>query len=995
MSTHSISEETKAAVNKTMKYERAKWSQQWNDHILVPLSCGPLGPSSFVAFGNLLETNPLLPDYLVIASSFLHSSYMDDVDAASNGEGLVPCGISSSSMYGDDILYNLISLLSSSFQILLYLNSTYNMQQFQDDSKEEHEWFRWLGLCMDSIQHLLSCMPLITNMDCICEILLYIYNHLESLIHLLDDEISSADELVIERSVTGMVKTLVHTMTYLGISHALCEDVTLFQALYKGQDNQLFTLMELCSSQNYVTSYLLKNGYRVDLGIDSYQSTFLNNTAMTVAPFLDSEVKRILEKMNRKDAPVKKTPSSVKLHQTRRTHGRRLLFEPESDDGEEALTVSPYSERNSVDSRPLSGYEHESGLGQDDALNQDLPSDHHPASDNPVASDGNRAGLVGSRIGLNGNQVGSDGNRVGSDGNQMGSSGSRMGSDGNQMESDGTPIQLDDNPIELDANPSPSHSSNHSTMNRPTSNQNPQVTAASDERTIKRNWSADNLKERKTLQSSESNESSLDQSSGHSYTTVGYSSSSAEGDEGSSSSLTPEPLKYPAKQDSRSIPWPSRRPVQRAARGPSSLRISSFSSDEESNTPSTAQSLVYRSSFFDLSPSVITNEIKEPFISTFNVTLLSLLGDIAAVFPVSYQIQCVREVLTVYSDYENVKHAFLNYLFIHWIRCYVLENHPEKGKVVSFMLEVMTECPFWCTSISCRIEASLLTILEKCHSELDEYSENLFMSEWSVLLSIYKLKKDNNTFKLFSSHLSYFLSSNEFFCANTFSMCATLGLSAFQVLTPQHAEALFLGKARYIITTLRDRINDLDEEALDTVSYFLLWLVENDRYDVTSEMSLLLTISVLLGKRALVLLDVLVAASLPQEDDEGVSAEHLKDVLTVIGQIDLTLVKRNISVFQEELNYFEDLDRKLIQYCCCEYVQSKSSFVCCDQEFHRTKRPDVVPFVVESNRMPNYYFLVGSVSFVAGLYIDQNYNVPDIKYWVKHATELVCSPNLE
>ena len=40
--------------------------------------------------------------------------------------------------------------------------------------------------------------------------------------------------------------------------------------------------------------------------------------------------------------------------------------------------------------------------------------------------------------------------------------------------------------------------------------------------------------------------------------------------------------------------------------------------------------------------------------------------------------------------------------------------------------------------------------------------------------------------------------------------------------------------------------------------------------------------------------------------------------------------------------------------------------------------------------MPNYYFLVGSVSFVAGLYIDQNYNVPDIKYWVKHATELVC-----
>lgn len=37
----------------------------------------------------------------------------------------------------------------------------------------------------------------------------------------------------------------------------------------------------------------------------------------------------------------------------------------------------------------------------------------------------------------------------------------------------------------------------------------------------------------------------------------------------------------------------------------------------------------------------------------------------------------------------------------------------------------------------------------------------------------------------------------------------------------------------------------------------------------------------------------------------------------------------------------------------------------------------------------NYYFLVGSVSFIAGLYIDQNYNVPDIKYWVKHTEDIV------
>lgn len=961
-----ISEETKAAVNNIMKHERAKWSQQWNEHIFVPLSCPFHFLSSLIAIDNLFETNPLLPDYLVIACSFLHSSYMDDVDAATDGEGLVPCGFSSStSMYGDDNMYNLISLLSSSFQILLYLNNTYGSQQLQDDSTEEHEWFRWMGLCLDSIQHLLSCISLITNMDCICEILLYICNHMEGLIHLLDDELSSADELVIEQCVTGMLKMFVHTMTYLGISHALCEDVTLFQALYKGQDNQPLTLMELCSSQNYVTSYLLKNGYRVGLGTDSYQSVFLNHGIVSVAPFLDSEVKRFFEKMNRKDIPVQTSPSSAKLHQTRRTHGQKLLFEPESDDEDEV----PYSERESMNSRPQSAYDHESGL-------DDLASDRHPASDNPIELDGDSVGVNGIYMGLDGNHTVSDGVHVSAEGIPVGF--------------DRTPMVLEPNPIALAVHsPFRRLSSPHPLTGRPTSTQNPQRIISTDERTFTRNWSVGSLKERKTLQSSESNES-LDPLSGPSYTTPGYSSSSAEGEEGLSPSITPDPLKSPVKQDSRSIPLSSRRTVQRAAHGPSSLRISSFSSDDESNTPSTAQSLVYQSSFFDLSPSVVTNEVKDPFVSTFNVTLLSLLGDIAAVFPVSYQIQCVREVLTVYNDYENVKHAFLNYLYIHWIHCYIMENHPNKGEVLTFMLEVMAECPFWCTSISCRIEASLLTILEKCHVTLDEYSENLFMNEWSVLLSIYKLKKDKNTFKLLSSLLSYFLSSNEF-CADTFSMCATLGLSAFQVLTPQHAEMLFIGKARYIITTLKDRANDLDEEALDTISFFILWLVENDRYDVTVEMSLLLTISVLLGKRALVLLDMTVTASPTQEDDKGIPTEHLKTILTVIGQIDLTLVKRNSSAFQEELNRFEELDRRLIQYCCCEYVQSKTSIVCCEQEFHRTKRPNVVPFVIELSRMPNYYFLVGSVSFVAGLYIDQNYNVPDIKYWVKHATELVRS----
>lgn len=41
--------------------------------------------------------------------------------------------------------------------------------------------------------------------------------------------------------------------------------------------------------------------------------------------------------------------------------------------------------------------------------------------------------------------------------------------------------------------------------------------------------------------------------------------------------------------------------------------------------------------------------------------------------------------------------------------------------------------------------------------------------------------------------------------------------------------------------------------------------------------------------------------------------------------------------------------------------------------------------------MPNYHVLVGSLSFIAGVYIDQNYNVPDIKYWAKHIGDVVNS----
>lgn len=40
--------------------------------------------------------------------------------------------------------------------------------------------------------------------------------------------------------------------------------------------------------------------------------------------------------------------------------------------------------------------------------------------------------------------------------------------------------------------------------------------------------------------------------------------------------------------------------------------------------------------------------------------------------------------------------------------------------------------------------------------------------------------------------------------------------------------------------------------------------------------------------------------------------------------------------------------------------------------------------------MPNsYYLLVSAVSLVAGIYIDQNYNVPDIKHLFEYGENVV------
>ena len=90
----------------------------------------------------------------------------------------------------------------------------------------------------------------------------------------------------------------------------------------------------------------------------------------------------------------------------------------------------------------------------------------------------------------------------------------------------------------------------------------------------------------------------------------------------------------------------------------------------------------------------------------------------------------------------------------------------------------------------------------------------------------------------------------------------------------------------------------------------------------------------------------------------------------------------------------------LVFHPCCQYHISSgllNSHV--DQTvqlgFYLDETPVYMNVRIFLLSMPNYHVLVGSLSFIAGVYIDQNYNVPDIKYWAKHIGDVVDSSYLD
>lgn len=385
------------------------------------------------------------------------------------------------------------------------------------------------------------------------------------------------------------------------------------------------------------------------------------------------------------------------------------------------------------------------------------------------------------------------------------------------------------------------------------------------------------------------------------------------------------------------ITFPSRRMQIRTPSRLRSVSLSLSSSDEGQSLTPTSQkyltpSATYRVSLFSIdSSSIHENTLKGQFVQTLNNALILLLNKTASYFSVSYQIQCIRAVLHVYEKSEGAKLEFLNYIYTQWIHTFVVENHPDKMEVIQFLLEMVGQSQPWRISVACQLETNLIAILEKCKDQLDEDSETLFMNEWAVLLAIYKQLKDNETFLLLSSLLSHFFSSLTQYCAKLFSAFLILGLSLYQVVTREHAQALFIGKARYILLKLQERISDMDADAVSATSFFLLWLVQNDQFDPQPNISLIILFCIQLGKRGILLLDSLNDLELGSSNDKEIDEEkgeedreRMNEVLVVLGHVNLTLVKRGSELFQEELSHFSTLDRKLIQFCCQKYARLKS-----------------------------------------------------------------------
>lgn len=331
------------------------------------------------------------------------------------------------------------------------------------------------------------------------------------------------------------------------------------------------------------------------------------------------------------------------------------------------------------------------------------------------------------------------------------------------------------------------------------------------------------------------------------------------------------------------------------------------------HTPSAA----YRASLFTDAVAPSSASFNSEFAFLFNTSFLTFLHHAFTFYSVPTQVRCVRTVLRAYEENASTLVVLLEYLFSHWMDAFFAEDKPGKQEVVALILEMAEKQPAWRASLLSALETGILRTM----SENAEGAATLrhVTNKWALLLALYQKNRDASCCASVFSLVAWCVRSIQTLQPALLSLSLSLCFSLVDVLTQEHANALFLSKSKYVVMNLSERMDVLDGEAAFSYALFLLWLVQNEEFALASSRQCVIWACILLAKRVVVLLE-------SEEEGEGETEarQRLKHIFACIGHVLLTITQKDSERFRMELSHYSSLDRQLAQFCCQKYVQLKN-----------------------------------------------------------------------
>lgn len=331
------------------------------------------------------------------------------------------------------------------------------------------------------------------------------------------------------------------------------------------------------------------------------------------------------------------------------------------------------------------------------------------------------------------------------------------------------------------------------------------------------------------------------------------------------------------------------------------------------HTPSAA----YRASLFTDAVAPSSASFNSEFAFLFNTSFLTFLHHAFTFYSVPTQVRCVRTVLRAYEENASTLVVLLEYLFSHWMDAFFAEDKPGKQEVVALILEMAEKQPAWRASLLSALETGILRTM----SENAEGAATLrhVTNKWALLLALYQKNRDASCCASVFSLVAWCVRSIQTLQPALLSLSLSLCFSLVDVLTEEHANALFLSKSKYVVMNLSERMDVLDGEAAFSCALFLLWLVQNEEFALASSRQCVIWACILLAKRVVVLLE-------SEEEGEGETEarQRLKHIFACIGHVLLTITQKDSERFRMELSHYSSLDRQLAQFCCQKYVQLKN-----------------------------------------------------------------------